>query len=290
MTCPKHPKYQAIRQPACPCVICWKIYLSRNKAEIAELNDRIVGRPIRCNRQKLAIKRGKNYSEVLFIGSPQFDRERFLNMIKYAKQHSIYVLLMGDLIEMATRHSVGAGVYEQKSNGQSQFEQMVAWLKPLASKGLILGTHRGNHESRCYELTGVDISKAIARELDIPYLGDACWNTFAVNGQKYSIYSFHGRSGCRFDGTALLALERISVSFAADLVAMGHAHKAISSNILYQKTVNGVVKEFKKFLLITGSYLKYDRGYAQVVGLPISKLGSPKVKFFSDRHDLSISW
>jgi predicted phosphodiesterase len=259
------------------------------------VNDKILGRPIRCNKQNLVAKRGKNYAVVLFIGdthlgSPQFDQTRFLKMIEYAKTNSIYVFLMGDLIELATRHSVGAGVYEQEINGQSQFEQMVEWLTPLAKKKLILGTHRGNHESRCYELTGVDISKAIARELGIPYLGDACWNTFKVGGEKYSIYSFHGRSGCRFDGTALLALERIAVSFSADLVAMGHTHKAISSNILYQKTVNGVVKEFKKFLLITGSYLKYDGGYAQVVGLPISKLGSPKVKFFSDRHDLSISW
>ena len=29
---------------------------------------------------------------------------------------------------------------------------------------------------------------------------------------------------------------------------------------------------------------------AQTVGLPISKLGSPTVKFYKDRHDLLISW
>jgi UDP-2,3-diacylglucosamine pyrophosphatase LpxH len=234
------------------------------------MNDHIIGRPIRCNRQKLEVKRGKNYAEVLFIGdthvgSPQFDQTRLLNMVDYAKKNSIYVFLMGDLIEMATRHSIGAGVYEQTSTGQSQFEQVCEWLKPLSDKKLILGTHRGNHEARCYELTGVDISKAIARELSVPYLGDACWSTFSVGKEKYSIYSLHGRSGARFDGTALLALERLAVSFAADLVAQGHTHKAISSNILYQKTVNGVVKEFKKFLLITGSYLKYDGGLVTTV-------------------------
>ena len=259
------------------------------------MKDAIIGRPIRCNRQKLEVKRGKNYAEVLFIGdthlgSPQFDRQRFLNMVAYAKKNSLYVFLMGDLIELATRHSVGAGVYEQEEIAQSQYEQMCDWLKPLASKNLILGTHRGNHEARVYELAGVDISKALARELNVPYLGDACWSTFSVGKEKYSIYSLHGRSGARFDGTALLALERLSVSFAADLVAMGHAHKTISSSVVFQKTVSGSVKEFKKFLLITGSYLKYDGGYAQVVGLPISKLGSPKVKLFANRHDLSISW
>jgi len=259
------------------------------------MNDAIVGRPIRCNKQRLQPKKGKDYSEVLFIGdvhwgSPQCDKQKFLAMLDYAKKHLIYVFLMGDLIEMATRGSVGAGVYEQETIGDSQFEQMVAWLKPLASKKLILGTHRGNHEARVYEQTGIDISKALARELSVPYLGDACWSKFSVGQQTYTIYSLHGRTGCRFDGTALLAVERIAVSFAADLVAHGHSHKAISSNIIYQKVINGVVKEFKKFLLITGSYLKYDGGYGQTVGLPISKMGSPKVKFFTDRHDLSISW
>ena len=48
--------------------------------------------------------------------------------------------------------------------------------------------------------------------------------------------------------------------------------------------------EHKKTLLITGSYLKYDGGYAQTVGLPISKLGSPKIKFCADTKDIFVSW
>lgn len=45
---------------------------------------------------------------------------------------------------MATRDSVGAGVYEQTEHGQSQYEIMVGWLKPLADKKLILGSLNGN--------------------------------------------------------------------------------------------------------------------------------------------------
>lgn len=67
-------------------------------------------------------------------------------------------------------------------------------------------------------------------------------------------------------------------------------HKMISSTVIMQKVVNGMVKEHKKTLLITGSYLKYDGGYAQTVGLPISKLGSPKVKFVSSKKDIFVSW
>lgn len=106
----------------------------------------------------------------------------------------------------------------------------------------------------------------------------------------YTIYSLHGRTGSRFDGTALLALERISTSFFADLVCMGHTHKMVSSTVLIQKIENGLVKEHKKTLLITGSYLKYDGGYGQTLGLPISKLGSPKVKFYLNKKDIVVSW
>lgn len=259
------------------------------------MKDTILGRPIRLNRQKLRVKKGNDFAEVIFLGdvhygSPQCDVDRFHRMVDYCVKNDVYVVLMGDMIECATRHSVGAGVYEQENIADSQHEQMVEWLRPLAKKHLILGSHTGNHESRVYNETGVNIGKALARELNVPYLGDACWQQFRVGSETYSIYSLHGRSGSRFDGTALLAIERISTSFFADLVCQGHTHKCVNSIVLIQRVLNGLVKEHKKHLLITGSYLKYDKGYGQTLGLPISKLGSPKVKFFSKKHDLLISW
>lgn len=256
-------------------------------------SDKIAGRPIRLNQQKLSVKDG--YASVIFIGdahfgSPQFDQKRFLAMLEYCRENSSYVLLMGDLLEVGTRDSIGAGVYEQECNADDQYETMLGWLKPLAENGQIIGLHRGNHELRVYKSCGVDISKSLARELKVPFLGGACWSKFMVGKQTYSVYSLHGRTGSRFDGTALLAVERISTSFFADLVAMGHTHKCVGSIVLMQKVVRGLVREHKKHLLITGSYLKYDRGYGQEVGLPISKLGSPKVKFYADRHDILVSW
>lgn len=134
------------------------------------------------------------------------------------------------------------------------------------------------------------MDKALARELHVPFLGDACWSQFRVGNQSYSLYTLHGRTGSRFDGTALLALERISTSFFADMVCQGHVHKCINSIVLMQEIHNGQVREHKKHLLITGAYVKYDKGYGQTLGLPISKLGSPKVKFYANRHDILVSW
>jgi hypothetical protein len=223
-------------------------------------------------------------------GSPQFDQKRFLVNLDYCLKNGIYVLLMGDLLETATRYSVGAGVYEQEKNPTDQGEQMVEWLRPLAEEKLIVGAHIGNHEERIYKESGFNVTKAMCRELGIRYLGDACWTNVKVGSESYLIYSLHGRTGSRFDGTALLALERISTSFFCDLIAMGHCHKLITSSVIIQRVVNGLVKEFKKYLLITGSYLRYDNSYASALGLPLSKLGSPVVKFHGNQHDLSIGW
>jgi len=117
------------------------------------VNDKVIGRPIKLNRQTLVPKKGKDYAEVIFLGdihlgSPQCDVPRFLRMVDYCVKTTTPVLLMGDLIELATRHSVGSGVYEQEFIGQVQYEKMVGHLMPLAKKKLILGTHNGNHEDR----------------------------------------------------------------------------------------------------------------------------------------------
>jgi predicted phosphodiesterase len=258
------------------------------------VNDRIPGRPIRINKHTLQLSEGKDCAEVMFIsdvhlGSPQCDIPRFLAMLAYCLKHKLYTIFLGDLLEAGTKTSVGAGVYEQDTPAHDQYEQMCEWLKPLADAGLILGMHMGNHEERIYKDSGFNVVKAMCNQLNVKYLGDACWSHFKVGKETYTIYSMHGRSGSRFDGTALLALERISTSFFADLVVCGHSHKLITSSVLMQRVVDGMVREFKKYLLITGSYVKYG-GYAQTYGLPLSKLGSPKVKFFGNKHDIFISW
>jgi len=101
MKCKVHPRYKAIRQPTSKCPTCWKIFLNKHKEGLKELNDKIVGRPIRNNKQVLQPKKGKNYAEVVFIGdlhlgSPQFAQQKFLNMIDYVLKNNLYAFLMGD--------------------------------------------------------------------------------------------------------------------------------------------------------------------------------------------------
>jgi len=72
---------------------------------------------------------------------------------------------------------------------------------------------------------------------------------------------------------------------------MGHVHDCASAIQLVQfyDKQTGTIKERKKHELITGHYLQY-KGYAKAKGMPITKLGSPKVKFYKDRFDVHVSW
>lgn len=251
---------------------------------------------IRCNR-KVLDSNGKGYASVIFIGdvhigSPQCDEERFKRMLAYCEENPVYVYLMGDLLECSTRHSVGAGVYEQFENPQSQYERLVEMLSPIARQGKILGSLSGNHEGRIYKETGVDLAKQVCRELDIPYLGEAGWNLWRVGQVNYRIYTLHGASAARYSYTKLKSLVDISHSFDCDLIAQGHVHELAATSQLVQfvDLRSKTVKERKKWVMLTGHYLSYDGGYAQAKGLPISKLGSPKVKFFGEHRDIHISW
>jgi hypothetical protein len=117
--------------------------------EINEGNDKLIGRPIRLNRQTLKIKEDKNYAEVLFWGDvhygyPTCNIEKAKAMLDYALEKKIYVLLMGDLIEAGLKDSIGDSMYRQKLDPQAQMEGMINILTPIAKAGLVIGMHSGN--------------------------------------------------------------------------------------------------------------------------------------------------
>ena len=202
----------------------------KDKNKWIELRERVVlkgGAIPRLNRQRLEPKNhGKGYAEIVFFGdthwgSPQCDRERAKRMIQYCIDREVYVLLMGDLLEFATKGSVGAGVYEQTMNPHQQFDEVMEMLTPLANKKLILGLHRGNHELRGYKDTGIDIARIMATELDCRYLMDACWNLWYVGKQSYTLYTLHGAAGSRYIYTKLNSAIKIAQNFKAEILAMG---------------------------------------------------------------------
>lgn len=246
---------------------------------------------IRLNRTILE-PNNDNLAEVLFIGDihyghPNCEIERVTAMFDYAIKSHTYVLLMGDLIESATRDSVGDSVYHQHFNPQEQMDAMIEILRPLANEGLIIGLHSGNHENRIGKLTSIDVSKVMSDTLRVPYLGYACWTELSVGRQKYAVYSTHGWGGAKFKHSKIKSVMDMLAWIDADCVISGHMHSLVAEPVAKQTIDHRrhKVVEKKCYAVITGSYLSWDNSYAQMANMPPAKLGSPKGKFRADVHD-----
>lgn len=257
---------------------------------------KLAGRPTRLNKVELQVREGKEYAELLLfgdlhLGHEQCDIRSAQEMLDWAMEHKAYVLLMGDLIEAGLRESVGDSVYQQVFNPQKQMEAVVKMFKPLAKEHLIIGLHRGNHEARISKTAGIDICKIMANLLGVRYLGGACWSMLTVGSQKYSIYSMHGHSGARFKHTKLKAVVDLCGWISSDVVAMGHVHSIAAEPVMRQQVDfrNRQVKEVKCYVVLTGSYLKWDRSYGQEAGYPVSRIGSPKAMIWGNEHNIHFS-
>jgi len=171
-------------------------------------------------------------------------------------------------------------------------EEMIKILRPLAEAGLIIGLHSGNHEDRITKATSISISKLMANMLNVPYLGYACWSLLKVGNIKYLLYSTHGSSGSRFKHTKLKAVIDQCAWIDSDIFAMGHVHSIASEVVIKQRynSRNKVIEEVKQYVCLTGSYLSWDKSYAQMKAYPPIKTGSPKAKLFSDNKGVHFSF
>jgi len=263
--------------------------------EIVALLQSKGGEKMKLNKMRLNPARGKDYAEMVFwgdvhYGSSYCDVRRATAMLDYCLKNNVYVFCMGDVIEAATRYSVGSGVYEQLSPNK-QIEWVIETLGPLAKKGLIAGFLSGNHEDRIMKETGVDIAHIITRELKVPYLGPAGWSLFYVGDQSYTVYAIHGATGSKFAHSKLKAASDIAYHFQADVLAHAHVHDIVINSMEKQivDKARKVVATQKCHVIVTGHYLEYYGSYAQMKGLPPGKMGSPKAKFHANKFDIHVS-
>lgn len=225
-------------------------------------------------------------------GSPECDKDKVMEVVDWIyKTPNAYVIGMGDMLEAATRTSVGAGVYEQITPVQQQLDEMVAILKPMADKGKLLGMLDGNHERRIYNATGLDITATMCRILGVKYFGKGAFLDFKVGKQKYTTYAVHGSSGARLPHTKIKSCMDLSAFVNTDIYLMGHLHELDhkTASMYYPDTKDRVVKSRDKHFLLTGSFLNYFGGYAQQMNLRPAKLGCPKIKLGAKNYSIRVS-
>jgi len=195
----------------------------------------------------------------------------------------------GDLIENASKFSVGSGVYEQNLTPQEQIEEAVSDVARVGKK--MLFSLPGNHEDRT-ELMGVSVGRWIAQSLGVPFFPDYVFVTIEWRGNRFRVLAHHGSGGAATPGGQRMAARK-AVAWAkpVDLFWTGHLHNPLL-DIMYQTDFNqdtGESVERSALIVISPSYLKYFGSYAAKKQYPPGPRGLSVVELQPDgRIDVTI--
>ena len=225
----------------------------------------------------------------LHLGAPTCNIEKFLGTIDYIKKSGALVILMGDLMEAASKHSVSSGWVDQEIKPQDQLDLLCEVLEPI--KGQILCLIEGNHEFRIWNEVGIRVAKIMASKLGVPFVGYSCFVRLKVQKQNYVIYAQHGSSGAMYGHTKMAAVKRTAQHTEADIYLYAHVHELAAESQSFRKLDlrSRTVKYSKKQFVITGHFLEYENSYAERKNYFPGKTGVAKLTFLGNRRDCHIS-
>jgi len=222
-------------------------------------------------------------------GAKECDIGRAKKTIDWIKDHKdARVILMGDILNSATRTSVGAGTFDENKSGQVQYDFMVDLLKPIKHK--IYGGLIGNHEFRVFKDTGYNITKMMAKELNHKYYGFGCFIKLQVKNQNYIIYATHGASGATLPYTKIKRALDMGRYIDSDILLYAHVH-SLQVHTQEHKHVNlrnKTVEKTKRYYVLTGHFLKYEDSYAEQKNIMPEKEGSPTITFTGEEKHIRV--
>ena len=157
--------------------------------------------------------------------------QKFLSMI--AKNENAYLIIAGDLIQNATKTSVG-NPFEQRYRPREQKRLMIEYLKPVREK--ILCMVGGNHERRTDKDTDSSPAYDIAAKLDLEdiYRENIAFLKLQFGdsskcGRENPCYTFavaHGFGSSIYTTNAAMRAERFGMAIdGIDAIIAGHIHK-----------------------------------------------------------------
>lgn len=226
----------------------------------------------------------------IHLGSPNntCNVQKVVRELKYIEDtDDTYMIGMGDYVDnpQAMPQKSGPNIYKASMSNQQQYEMILNLFQPLADKKKIIGLLSGNHEDYTSRSSGRYVVRDLCRELNVTQLGPGSNINFYANKMKYVFYGFHGSGGSRMASTKLGSLLNATRDIWADVYLEGHLHQLVSTKTGH--LVEGVLK--KSYHVLTGHFLDWDGGYAQLFGLSPSPTGVAKITLFTDRHDVHVS-
>lgn len=222
--------------------------------------------------------------------------EKFVNKIQ--SEPNSYIILVGDLINNATRSSV-SNVFDDIMRPMEQKDKMVQYLEPLKDK-IICGVP-GNHERRSGKDADNDPMYDIMCKLGLEelYRKNIAFVKIQLGKNGHATYTFavaHGTGGGINTGGGVNKNERFASSIDnLDCLITGHTHKGVvtkPAKLVIDTRTNKVT--VKPFTVITGqSWLSYG-GYAmQMMLLPAANASADngqKLLLSKTKKNIKVVW
>lgn len=221
------------------------------------------------------------------IGDIHSDFKKLQGQLEWVKgAENRYLILNGDLVDMAVRASIG-DIYSQNLTPMQALEQCVKIFGPV--KDRVLSIQPGNHELRIWKTDGIDFTQLFCQQLGI---GDRYSNAstliFVRFGERttkenhhhrpmmYSVFCVHGSGGGRTEGAKVNRLAALASIIDADVYVHSHTHTpVIMKNAYYRvSAANSSVQKVDRLFVNTGSTLEYG-GYGELQSFKPNSLDTP---------------
>ena len=237
------------------------------------------------------------------LGDENCDIKRLLQRIEYVKNTpSAYCILNGDIIDNATRTSIG-DVYSQELNPMEQLQRALDIFEPIKDK--ILCITNGNHENRTYKKEGINLSYLIAKQLGLAAMysptsavlfirvGEDETRHRETNGSGnirkicYTAYVLHGSGGGRKEGAKAIRLADMASIIDTDIYIHSHTHLPMIMKQAFHRIDprNNTVALVNKLFVNTAANLDYG-GYGESEAFkpaskdtPVIRLGGTKKSY-----------
>ena len=226
------------------------------------------------------------------IGEHLHDKRTLSKFIEEVKEVNTYCIVNGDLIDNATKGSIG-DTYTANMSPDRQIDYLVEILEPIKDKILVM--INGNHEERSKSRgDGIDIVKRVSRELQIPQTyADDGYILFVSLGENlkrkdrrttYSILGVHGSGGGKRAGSTANNVEDLMSIADTDIYLHSHTHLPMSFRYSFVRChyKTKTVKQVDKLFVNSSAMLKWG-GYAKRKKYKIASQIYPKI-FLKGEH------
>lgn len=224
----------------------------------------------------------------IHFGNKSFDPAYLERALKFvaANRNRARIILMGDLMEVATKTSVGRSVYDERYPTYQQFLKAVETFTPYAD--LIDYVIEGNHEERIIRDTSYEIMQEFCHRIGRPdtygqFSGIVNYNL--GTDLTYSVYAWHGATGGTRESSAVNALLSMRERAVAHIYLMGHTHKLLKfDREVYVPAPHDQDPVLLKQMFVNTGTAVGDGGYGEQKGFPMNGIGYGAIQLFADER------